>query len=152
MLDERLSGLSPFLTRGKPGLDIGLMGAQYAATELVAECRVLAGPGSVQSIPTNADNQDVVSMGSISARHARKIIDNVQRIIAIEMLCAAQAIDLRGNAKLGKGTQLAYKTIRESVPEIIRDRALSDDIEKIVSLIITGRLIEAVENRAGKLA
>src|ERR1700687_1006221 len=97
LLDATLNGgLPPFLIRDGAGLRSGLMGLQYCASAMAADNAVLATPTSVQSVPTNANNQDIVSMGMVAARHARQVIDNVERIVAIELLCATPALDLCG--------------------------------------------------------
>ena len=95
LVDPRLNGgLPPFLA-AESGIDSGMMIYQYTAAALVSENKVLAHPASVDSIPTSANQEDHVSMGSISARHARTVLAHVERIVAIELLVAAQALDLR---------------------------------------------------------
>lgn len=97
LLNKHLnSGLPPFLVKNQPGLSCGLAGAQYPATALVAENRLMSTPASIQSIPSNGDNQDVVSMGLIAARNGRKILQNNAYILAIELISVVQAIDLAG--------------------------------------------------------
>src|SRR5262249_19578706 len=112
---------------------------QYCATTLAAENRQLSAPASVASIPTNANNQDVVSMGMLAARHAARVLDNVRRIVAIELLCAAQALDLRGLERAGAGTRAAHALIRKHAPALVDDRPLQADTEATVSLIDAGR-------------
>jgi histidine ammonia-lyase len=118
------------------------MGLQYCATSLAAENRQLAAPASVASIPTNANNQDVVSMGMLAARHAARVLDNVRRIIAIELLCAAQALDLRGVTAAGAGTRAAHAALRAAVAPLIEDRPLATDVEAVLDLIDAGALHE----------
>jgi len=127
------------------------MGTQYTATSLAAENRTLAYPASIQSLPTNANNQDIVSMGTIAARNALKILRNVECILAIEMISAAQAIDLRGPEKLGKGTMKAYRMIRRILPPIVEDRETYVDIARLVEILRNGELVRTVESSIGKL-
>ena len=140
-------GLPPFLVskEAKEGINSGFMLAQYTAAALASENKVLAHPASVDSIPTSANFEDYVSMGAAAAKKATEIIENTWHILAIELLCACQAADLRGADKLGKGTKIAYSTIRSSVPMLKEDRVLSDDIKKIYEIIKTGRLVREVE-------
>jgi len=146
VLDATLNrGLPPFLIRNSAGLCSGFMGLQYCATAMAADNAVLAAPTSVRSIPTNANNQDVVSMGMVAARHARQVIDNVERMIAIELLCAAQALDLRGVAQAGTGTQAAHAVIRAHAAPLEEDRPLADDVDTVCRLIDSGALVEAVD-------
>src|SRR5262249_52667984 len=94
LIDGRLSGLPPFLAED-PGLNSGLMLLQYTAAALVSENKVLAHPASVDSIPTSANQEDHVSMGSIAARQAQAILANAEQVLALELLCAAQGLDFR---------------------------------------------------------
>jgi histidine ammonia-lyase len=97
-------GLPPFLIRDRPGVRSGLMGLQYCASSTVADNAVLAHPASLGSVPTNANNQDVVGMGTVAVRQARRLADNVRRVLAIELLAAAEAADLVGTDGLAPGT------------------------------------------------
>jgi histidine ammonia-lyase len=124
-------GLPPFLTK-RGGLQSGFMVAQYTAASLVSENKSLAHPASVDSIPTSGNQEDHVSMGTIAARKARRIIDNAYYTIAIELLCAAQAVDFKDPKKLGRGTRQLYADIRRRIPFCEQDRALSNEIEAIV--------------------
>ncbi len=139
------NGLEMFLTR-HGGLNSGYMIAQYTAAALVSENKVLAGPASIDSIPTSANQEDHVSMGSISARKLKKIIDNVEQLIGIELLVAAQGIDLRTNNvnSLGEGTKIVYRKIRELVPQLDKDRLLYPELEQIKELIHSGDLIKNI--------
>ena len=148
LIDEKLNrGLPPFLVskEAKEGINSGFMLAQYTAAALASENKVLAHPASIDSIPTSANFEDYVSMGTTAAKKATEIIENTWHILAIELLCACQAADLRGADKLGKGTKIAYSTIRSSVPMLKEDRVLSDDIKKICEIIKMGRLVREVE-------
>ncbi len=125
------AGLPIFLIDSKKGgLHSGLMIPQYVAAALVSENKVLAHPASVDSIPTSVNQEDHVSMGTIAARKAVKICDNVENVLAIEYLNAAQAIDFRDVKKLGIGTGSVYRSFRKSVKRIESDRILSIDIGK----------------------
>lgn len=128
MVNPHLSGLPPFLIESS-GLHSGYMIAQYTAAALVSENKSLAHPASVDSIPTSANQEDHVSMGTIGARKAAAILENVRHVIAIELCCAAQAIDLSGGPTgLGKGTQAVYDIVRDVVPYLKEDRMTSQDI------------------------
>ncbi len=134
MLDPALNGGLPSMLVPTSGLDSGLMMPQYTAAALVSDNKTLAHPDSVDSIPSSANQEDHVSMGANAARHALEIIGNVRHIIAIEMITAAQAIDLRpdGPARLGQGTRTAYKWVRDLVAFMEHDRGTSEDIERVV--------------------
>lgn len=142
LLDKHHSdGLPLFLIpEEKAGLNSGFMLTQYTAAALVSENKVLTHPASVDSIPTSANAEDHVSMSTIAARKAREIMKNVETIVGIELLCAAQGIDLRRKEfsipdSLGEGTRIVYETIREEIPELTEDRYLYPDIEKIRKMI-----------------
>jgi histidine ammonia-lyase len=150
LINPQLSGLPAFLVRDG-GLNSGFMIAQYTAASLVSENKILSHPACVDSIPTSANKEDHVSMGSISARKCREIVNNTQHVIAIELLCGAQAMDLFTNMKPGEGTLAAYRAIREAVPHLDEDRILSKDIEKMMHLMKSGKILEEVEKAVGKL-
>ncbi|MCL0078561.1 histidine ammonia-lyase [Dehalococcoidia bacterium] len=150
LLDPHLSGLPGFLTE-HGGLNSGLMLAQYTAASLVSENRVLAHPASVDSIPTSANQEDHVSMGTIAARKARDILENSETVIAIELLCAAQGLDCLRPLKPGIGSRRAYEVIREIIPRLDADRILYPDINKMVELIRGARLINSIEQAVGEL-
>ena len=145
-----LSGLPAFLV-GDGGLNSGFMIAQYTAAALVSENKILCHPASVDSIPTSANKEDHVSMGTISVRQCREVIMNTENVIAIELLCAAQALDLFTNLKPGDGTLAAYKVIREVISPLESDRILSKDIATMKELIRTNKILKAVEKRVGQL-
>ena len=149
-VNPALSELPAFLV-DKGGLNSGFMIVQYSAASLVSENKVLAHPASVDSIPSSANQEDHVSMGTISARKAREILNNSRRVVSMELMCACQAIDMRGNKGMGKGTQAAYDTIRSLVPVLHEDRPLYEDINKCESVLIDGSLIRNVEEAAGEL-
>jgi histidine ammonia-lyase len=146
LLTPELSGGLPAMLVPTSGLDSGLMMAQYTAAALVSDNKTLAHPDSVDSIPSCANQEDHVSMGANAARHALEILDNVRRVLAIELLAAAQGVDLRPNgpARLGRGTALAYGEIRRRVHRLDHDRELASDIEALAAFIRTGDLLAAV--------
>jgi len=146
-------GLTPFLIpkSSREGLNSGFMMTQAVAASLASENKVLSHPASVDSLPTSAGFEDFVSMSASAATKAREILRNVERIVAIEFLCASQAFDLRGADKLGKGTRVAYERIRSKVPTLTKDREMSQDIAKVVSMIRSGEVLSAVEADIGKL-
>jgi len=150
LVNPQLSGLPAFLVRDG-GLNSGFMLAQYTAAALVSENKVLSHPASVDSIPTSANKEDHVSMGSIAARKCRQILRNTEQVIAVEFLCAAQAMDLFTNLKPGEGTLAAYRTVRDAVPHLDKDRVLSKDIESVVRLMRSGKILEEVERVVGEL-
>ncbi|MHC0430270.1 tyrosine 2,3-aminomutase [Streptomyces sp. O3] len=152
LLNRHLSdGLPEFLVKGEPGLNSGFAGAQYPATALVAENRTI-GPASTQSVPSNGDNQDVVSMGLIAARNARQVLRNNTRILAVEYLAAAQAVDLSGRYdRLSPAGRAAYDQIRSLVPTLERDRFMSDDIELIAAALSRGEFLQAAEHAETEL-
>jgi tyrosine 2,3-aminomutase len=146
LLNRHLSyGLPEFLVMDKPGLNSGFAGAQYPATALVAENRTI-GPASTQSVPSNGDNQDVVSMGLISARNARRVLRNNDTILALEFLSAAQAVDVSGRYdQLSSAARATYDAVRELVPTLEQDRYMADDIETVSSALSQGRFLRAID-------
>lgn len=129
-------GLPPMLSGGDPGLNSGLMGVQLLATSLAAECRLLSAPASVQTIPTNANNQDVVSMGCISARMTRSLIDKVWKLVAIQSLALAQAADLRGEP-MGDRFREFHRQLRSVSARLEHDRPLFEDLARLTALLQT---------------
>ena len=150
LVNPMLSGLPAFLVE-ESGLNSGFMIAQYTAAALVSENKILSHPASVDSIPTSANKEDHVSMGTIAARKAGEIVRNAENVAAIELLCAAQALDVFTNMKPGEGTEAAYSVIRGEVPRLDEDRVLSSDIETVNNLMKSGRILDAVEAKVGKL-
>ena len=150
MVDARLNGgLPPFLSSGS-GLESGMMLLQYTAAALASENKVLAHPASADSIPTSANQEDHVSMGSIAARHALAVVTNVQRILALELLVAAQALDFRLarsaesglSVRPGAGVEEAHRRVREVVTHLDRDRLQTADIEAATRLVREGALVD----------
>ena len=142
---ERL--VNPALSNGLPGflapqsgLHSGMMIVQYSAAALVSENKVLAHPASVDSIPSSGNQEDHVSMGTIAARKAREILENVRQVIAMELLCAALAIDLRPQAQLGAVTSKVYDAVRSVVDAMLVDRVIAPDIAQVAALIKDGTI------------
>ena len=150
LINPQLSGLPAFLVR-EGGLNSGFMIAQYTAASLVSENKVLSHPASVDSIPTSANKEDHVPMSPISARKCREVLKNAEYVIAIELLCGAQALDLFTNLKPGEGTCVAYRTIRNAVSHLEEDRILSHDIWAMANLMKSGDLLREVEAVVGEL-
>ncbi len=144
LMDGHLSGLPPFLIEDG-GLNSGMMILQCTAAALASENKVLAHPSSSDSIPTSANQEDFVSMGMSAALHARRILSNVQYIVAIEYICSAQGLDFLRPLRPGKGALAAYEMIRKEIPKLIQDRVLSDDVETLYSTIQKGELVKEVE-------
>jgi histidine ammonia-lyase len=141
LLDPSLNGgLPPFLIRGTAGLSSGFMGLQYCASAMVADSAVLAAPASIRSVPTNANNQDLVPMGMVAARQTARVLDHLGRGVAIELLAAAQALELRGVSAAALGTRTALAAVRSLSPPLDDDRPLADDVDALVGLIDDGDL------------
>jgi histidine ammonia-lyase len=153
------NGLPAFLTEFG-GLNSGLMIPQYTAAALVSENKSLAHPASVDSIPTSANQEDHVSMGTISVRKARQILNNSRKVLSIELLCAAQAIDLRIKKEaLDHKTQLSPSPViakiihmlRQSIAHLSEDRYLYPDMTKAEEILKSGELLNLAEETIGKL-
>jgi histidine ammonia-lyase len=144
MLDRaRSHGLPPFLAH-EVGVDSGLMIAQYTQAGLVSELKRLAVPASVDSIPSSAMQEDHVSMGWHAARKLRRAVDGLRRVIAIEMLAAARALDLRAPLVPGPVTGAVRELIRTVVPGPGPDRHLAPEIEAVVALLSSGTIVRSV--------
>jgi histidine ammonia-lyase len=141
LLDPLFSELPSFLVVDE-GLNSGFMAAQYTAASLVSESKLLTHPGSTDSIPTCNEKEDHVSMGPISARKAKVILENSQAILAIEALAACQALDFRKPLKPGRGPRFLHGALREQIPPLERDRYLHKDIELVTFLIRSGQLYQ----------
>ncbi len=150
LVNPALSGLPAFLVE-HGGLNSGFMIVQYSAASLVSENKILAHPASVDSIPSSANQEDHVSMGTIAARKSKEIMENVRRVLAMEIMCACQGIDLRGNKGLGKGTAPVYEAVRGCVPKLTEDRPLYEDINKCEELIINGAIVNVCEKATGSI-
>ncbi|WEG18810.1 histidine ammonia-lyase [Alkalihalophilus pseudofirmus] len=132
LVNPQLNDLPPFLSP-EPGLQSGAMIMQYAAASLVSENKTLAHPASVDSIPSSANQEDHVSMGTIGSRHAHQVITNARRVLAIETICALQAAEIRGTDLMAQATKQFLKEGREVAPFIAKDRIFSNDIEAVTS-------------------
>lgn len=137
-------GLKPFLV-DSGGLNSGFMIAQYTAAALVSENKVLAHPASVDSIPTSANQEDHNSMGSIAALKLLQVLGNARNVVAIEALCAAQALDYKAPLKPGNGSAAAHQAIRATIPRLDRDRILADDVAEMTRLLRAGTLRSAAQ-------
>jgi len=140
MVNPQLSGLPAFLT-SQSGLHSGYMILQYVAASLVSENKGLCHPASVDSIPSSANQEDHVSMGATAARKLHHVLDNVTRVLAIEYICAGQALEF-AKQRLGKGTLAAYRLLRRHVQPLVEDREGHRDIETTARLIRDGLLVE----------
>ena len=127
LVNPQLNDLPAFLSPN-PGLESGAMILQYTAASLVSENKTLAHPASVDSIPSSANQEDHVSMGTIAARHAHQMLQNTRQVIAIELICALEACTYRGPEKLAETTLAFYEKAREIIPEITADRIFAKDI------------------------
>jgi histidine ammonia-lyase len=131
-------GLPPFLARDA-GLHSGFMMAQVTAAALASECKVLAHPASVDTIPTDGGKEDVVPMAMTAAWKLRRVVHNVRHVLAIELMCAAQGIDCRAPLRPARAVADAHGLVRALVPTLTADRALSDDIARLADAIGGGR-------------
>jgi histidine ammonia-lyase len=151
MLDPARSyGLPPFLTEDA-GVNSGMMLAQYTQAAMVAENRRLAVPASTDSLPTSAMQEDHVSMGWGAARKLRTAVANLTRILAVELTCAARALDLRAPLEPGAGTAAARDAVRAAVPGPGPDRFLAPELAEVERLVASGAVVEAVESAIGGL-
>jgi histidine ammonia-lyase len=130
--------LPAFLTQ-HPGISSGFMIAHVAAVSLLSECKVLAHPASVDNLPTSGGKEDHVSMGMTAALKFRSIVTNLENVIAVELLCAAQGIEFRRPLRSGDGVEQAHAIVRELVPKLEDDRVLAGDIDAVASAIREGR-------------
>jgi histidine ammonia-lyase len=163
LVDPRLNGGLPAFLAAASGVDSGMMIYQYTAAALASENKVLAHPASVDSIPTSANQEDHVSMGSVAARHARTVLEHVERILAIELLVAAQALELRIAAGAGAGTPgsdqpargvgrapgtgviEALRRIRTRIRHLDGDREPGPDLAAATVIVHEGLLADLVD-------
>ncbi len=150
LVDHKMSDLPPFLV-AESGVNSGFMIPQYTAAAIVSENKVLAHPSCVDSIPTSAGQEDHVSMGGYSARKGLTILNNTSRVIAIEMLNAAQGMDFRAPLKPGRGTASAYKAFRQEIPFYAKDQYMQPLMLKSLELVKNGTILDAVEKEIGEL-
>lgn len=151
LINPQLSeGLAPFLTK-YGGVCSGFMIAQYAAASMVSENKIYAHPACVDSIPSSGNQEDHVSMGTTAARTAAMIVDNVQKVLGIELFAASQAIWLRGEKGLATATQAVYDYIRESVDPVDRDVIMHFELKKFDEMIKSNEIVDLVESIIGLL-
>ena len=143
-------GLPPFLA-ASGGLHSGYMIAQYTAAALVAECRALSHPASVDSIPTSGLQEDWNSMGATAALKSRQILGLAQQVLGIELVLAAQALDLRRPLEPGRGTRAALAAVRDRVARLEEDRPVHADLAAGRELVRDGSVVAAVEAALGAL-
>ncbi len=151
MVNPDISGLPAFLVE-QGGLNSGLMMAHVTAASLVSENKILAHPASVDSIPTSANREDHVSMGTTASRKCRAILHNVESILAIELIAAAQALEFLRPLTSSRGVEAAHAMIRAHVEKITSDRVFGKDIELLARVIHTGAILNAVESIVGELS
>ncbi len=151
LVNPDISGLPPFLAKN-PGLESGFMIPQVVAAALASENKTLAHPASVDTVPTSANREDHVSMGVTAARHADRVVANTAKVLGIEVLCAAQGLDLGEKLRPGAGVDAAYRALRKKVPMLAQDRFLAPDLATAEHLVENGDLVAAAEKKVGALA
>ena len=134
---DKNEGLPPFLTP-RAGVESGYMVPQIVAVALLNECKVLAHPASTDNLPTDGGKEDHVSMGMTAALKLRRVVENVERVVAIELLAAAEGLEHRAPLRPGRGARRAYEAVRAHAPRLTRDRPLSDDIERVALALRRG--------------
>jgi histidine ammonia-lyase len=161
LLDPALNHDLPAFLTPQPGLNSGLMLTQYTAAALVSECKLLAHPASVDSIPTSGNQEDHVSMGWTAGLKLRRVAANALRVLAVEALCAAQAVDLRveergrqpgrerGQVTPGPAVAAAHARLRRDVPMLVEDRYLAADMAAVERLLAAGELVAAAQQAIG---
>jgi histidine ammonia-lyase len=147
---HRSQGLPPFLAE-EPGVNSGLMVAQYTAAALVAENRRLAAPASVDSVPTSGMQEDHVSMGWGAALKLRTVLDNLANILAVELCAAARAQDLRRPLEPSPATAAVRDHLRKRVPGVGPDRVIAPELAAAEEMIRSGAIIEAAQSVVGQL-
>ena len=130
-------GLPPFLS-STAGVSSGFMMAQVTAAALVSECKILAHPASVDTIPTDGSKEDVVPMAMGAATKLRRVLHNVEHVLGIEFMCAMQGLESRRPLRSGAGVERAYVTVRRHVPPLVEDRVLGPDIERLAAAVSSG--------------
>jgi histidine ammonia-lyase len=139
LTDPVLSSLPAFLTPA-PGLNSGMMIAQVTAAALQAELKHMANPVATESLPTSANQEDHVSMAAYAARRLHGMADNLARILAIELLCAAQGIEFRRPLRSSDAIERAHARVRQLSPKLEDDRPLGPDIERVAKAVLDGEL------------
>ena len=151
LVNPQLSaGLPAFLT-ADGGLNSGFMIVQYSAASMVSESKVYCHPASVDSIPSSANQEDHVSMGTTAARKARMVLDNSQKVLAIELFCATQGIYFRGEDKLGTAGKALYEHVRKSVAPVKEDRVMYTEMAKFDAMVKNNEIVDVVEKAIGTL-
>jgi len=151
LVNPQLSaGLPAFLT-ADGGLNSGFMIVQYSAASMVSESKVYCHPASVDSIPSSANQEDHVSMGTTAARKARMVLDNSQKVLAIELFCATQGIYFRGEDKLGTAGKAVYEHVRKSVQPVKEDRVMYTEMAKFDTMVKNNEIVDVVEKAIGTL-
>lgn len=150
LVNPDISGLPPFLARDA-GIESGFMIPQVVAAALASENKTLAHPASVDTIPTSANREDHVSMGVTAARHAARVVENTTYVLGIELLCAAQGLDLGDPLPPGVGVGAAHRAVRGVVATLESDRFLAPDLEAAAGILRDGALVRAVERKSGVL-
>lgn len=150
LMDPVQSGLPPFLAV-ESGTNSGFMIAQVTAAALVSENKVLSHPASVDSIPTSANQEDFVSMGTFASRKALEVVENGETVIGIELLAGCQAMDFRTGLEPGRGTGPAWRCVRRQIPSMPHDRLLHSDIQTITGMVRENVIVAAVETAIGAL-
>lgn len=151
LVNPQLSaGLPAFLT-ADGGLNSGFMIVQYSAASMVSESKVYCHPASVDSIPSSANQEDHVSMGTTAARKARMVLDNSQKVLAIELFCATQGIYFRGEDKLGTAGKALYEHVRKSVQPVKEDRVMYTEMAKFDAMVKNNEIVDVVEKAIGTL-
>ena len=141
LMDKNHSnGLPPFLCNELPGLRLGLMGGQFMATSITSENRSLCNPLSIQSLTSTGDFQDIVSLGLVAARRAQEIYTNTAYVIAFELLCGAQAAEIRGAHLLSPATTELFKNVRKIVPYLSSDQCLTGYLEDLAAFVKASRV------------
>jgi len=150
LLLEGHDGL-PKLLMHDTGVNSGFMIPQYTAAALVSENKILCHPASVDSIPTSLGQEDHVSMGSISAFKLLGVLKNVERVLAVELLTASQALDFRHALSPGYGVSLAHKALRKEIKHAVKDYEVKNDLDQCIDMLRNGSLLKVVEDELGVL-
>ncbi|MDE1835570.1 MAG: histidine ammonia-lyase [Euryarchaeota archaeon] len=149
LVDADLSrGLSPFLS-ASPGFSSGYMIPPYVAASLVAEDQVLVHPASAASLPTSANQEDFNSMGATAGRKGLRLLENLRRILAIELMVGVQALEQRGPSRGGKGSETVRAAVRTRIPPLTEDRPPAPDIERLYEALREGSFLADVERSLG---
>jgi histidine ammonia-lyase len=146
----RSHGLPAFLA-ADPGVDSGLMLAQYTAAALVSDCRRLSSPASVDNVPTSAMQEDHVSMGWAAARKLRQVVDNLTRVLAIEIMTSSRAVELRAPHRPAPATGAVVAGVRRQIPGLGPDRFLAPEIDLLTNMVVSGQILAWAESVTGAL-